>query len=94
MAGTLAGGKAAAVTNKHKYGKDWYAKIVAIGGHNGHTGGFFANRDLARSAGAKGGRISRRTGVKSKTWYGKPRVDEGATFVYDRKRGLVPDIKS
>jgi hypothetical protein len=31
------------------------------GGRKGRTGGFFANRELARIAGAKGGRISRRT---------------------------------
>lgn len=61
MAGTQTGGKAAASTNKTKYGKDFYARIGAMGGKNGHTGGFYANRDLARAAGAKGGRISRRT---------------------------------
>lgn len=61
MAGTQNGGKAAATTNKKKYGKDFYARIGAMGGKNGHTGGFYANRDLARQAGAKGGRISRRT---------------------------------
>lgn len=61
MAGTKAGGKAAAATNKAKYGSDFYARIGAKGGQLGHTGGFFANRELARSAGAKGGRISRRT---------------------------------
>jgi len=61
MAGTQTGGKAAANTNKTKYGKDFYARIGAMGGKNGHTGGFYANRDLARAAGAKGGRISRRT---------------------------------
>ena len=61
MAGTKAGGKAAAQTNKRKYGKDFYAKIGAKGGKLGRTGGFFANRELARLAGAKGGRISRRT---------------------------------
>ncbi len=61
MAGTKAGGKAAASTNKTKYGSDFYAKIGAMGGKKGHTGGFYANRDLARIAGAKGGRISRRT---------------------------------
>lgn len=60
MAGTLAGGKAAAETNKRKYGADYYAKIGAKGGKIGRTGGFFANRELARTAGAKGGRISRR----------------------------------
>ena len=61
MAGTKAGGKAAAKTNKDKYGSDFYAKIGAKGGVLGKTGGFFANRELARQAGAKGGRISRRT---------------------------------
>lgn len=60
MAGTVAGGKAAAATNKAKYGKDFYAKIGAQGGKNGRTGGFFANRELARIAGAKGGKLSRR----------------------------------
>lgn len=61
MAGTIAGGKAAAATNKIKYGNDFYKRIGAIGGSKGRTGGFFANRELARIAGAKGGRISRRT---------------------------------
>lgn len=61
MAGTKLGGKAAAATNKAKYGPDFYAKIGAKGGAKGHTGGFAANRELARIAGAKGGRISRRT---------------------------------
>ena len=61
MAGTKAGGKAAATTNKTQYGYDFYAKIGAKGGKQGKTGGFYANRELARIAGAKGGRISRRT---------------------------------
>lgn len=60
MAGTVAGGKAAAATNKKKYGKNFYARIGAIGGRKGHTGGFYANRELAREAGAKGGKISKR----------------------------------
>jgi hypothetical protein len=63
MAGTKKGGEAAASTNKKKYGADFYAKIGAMGGKKGRTGGFFANRDLAREAGRKGGRISRRTKV-------------------------------
>jgi len=61
MAGTKQGGQAAAATNKAKYGANFYAKIGAQGGKKGHTGGFYANRELARIAGAKGGRISRRT---------------------------------
>lgn len=59
MAGTKAGGKLAA---KKNLARDplFYAKIGAKGGRNGHTGGFAANPELARVAGAKGGRISRR----------------------------------
>lgn len=61
MAGTKAGGRAAAATNKAKYGDNFYALIGAKGGKLGRTGGFYANRELARQAGAKGGRISRRS---------------------------------
>ncbi|MBP6041577.1 hypothetical protein KA529_00980 [Candidatus Saccharibacteria bacterium] len=60
MSGTKNGGKAAASTNKTRYGSDFYAKIGAKGGKKGRTGGFYANRELAREAGAKGGKISRR----------------------------------
>lgn len=60
MAGTKAGGRAAAATNKAKYGEDFYSKIGAVGGKVGRTGGFFADRELARRAGAIGGRKSRR----------------------------------
>lgn len=64
MGGTVSGGKQAAITNKKRYGADFYAKMGALGGAKGRTGGFFANRELARIAGAKGGRISRRTKSK------------------------------
>ena len=60
MAGTTTGGRRAAQKNKKRYGKDIYAKIGAMGGRKGHTGGFAANRELARVAGARGGRVSRR----------------------------------
>lgn len=59
MAGTSAGGKKAALKNIES-DPDFYRKIGAIGGARGRTGGFFANRELARIAGAKGGKISRR----------------------------------
>jgi general stress protein YciG len=59
MAGTKAGGKLAAAKNLAK-DPFFYAKIGAKGGRNGRTGGFAANPELARIAGAKGGRISRR----------------------------------
>ena len=59
MAGTKEGGKKAAAKNLQR-DPDFYAKIGRKGGERGHTGGFAANPDLARIAGAKGGRISRR----------------------------------
>ncbi len=61
MAGTLAGGKKAAETNKKRHGADFYAIQGAKGGKAGHTGGFASNPELARIAGRKGGMISRRT---------------------------------
>ena len=64
MAGTKAGGLKAAATNKAKYGAEFYARIGQKGGRNGHTGGFAANPALAKIAGAKGGRISRRGPAK------------------------------
>lgn len=67
MAGTKAGGLKTAATNKLKYGEDFYSKIGRIGGSNGTTGGFAANRELARIAGQKGGRKSRRGPSKKGT---------------------------
>lgn len=64
MAGTIEGGKAAAATNKEKYGADFYARIGSKGGKLGHTGGFYQNRKLASEAGRKGGTISRRGKAK------------------------------
>lgn len=66
MAGTLTGGKKAAVTNKKRYGKDFYAHIGSIGGKNGHTGGFAADPERARRAGAIGGKKSKRGPAKKK----------------------------
>jgi len=64
MAGTKAGAMKAAATNKARHGADFYATIGRKGGKNGHTGGFAANRELAREAGRRGGRISRRGPAK------------------------------
>ena len=60
MAGNKIGGAKAAATNIKKYGADFYARIGAEGGKNGNTGGFYKNRELARIAGAIGGRKSKR----------------------------------
>jgi len=60
MPGTKAGATKAAITNRKRYGHDFYAKIGAKGGRMSNTGGFYANRELARIAGSKGGTISKR----------------------------------
>lgn len=82
MPGTKTGGLKARQTNLEKYGKDFYKIIGSKGGQNGHTGGFASNPALARIAGAKGGRISRRTGVttgqgkeKEFVWKGGPNAE-------------------
>ena len=62
MSGNKKGGEKAAKTNISKYGKNFYRIIGSKGGQNGHLGGFATNPELAREAGRKGGRISRRTG--------------------------------
>jgi len=64
MAGNVSGGQKAARTNMRKHGKDFYRRIGAMGGRNGHTGGFYADRELASTAGKKGGTISRRGKAK------------------------------
>lgn len=63
MAGTKAGGLKAAKTNLER-DPNFYARIGSIGGKNGHTGGFAANPELARRAGRKGGKISKRGPAK------------------------------
>lgn len=60
MPGTKIGGQKAAITNKNKHGEDFYRNIGRKGGLNGHTGGFASNPELAKLAGQKGGKISRR----------------------------------
>ena len=64
MAGTKEGGLKAAVTNKIKHGKDFYAEIGRKGGKNGHTGGFASNPELAKIAGRIGGLKSKRGKAK------------------------------
>ena len=65
MAGTKAGGAKAAATNKSKYGTDFYSRIGKKGGEAGKTGGFAANRELAKRAGRIGGLKSKRGKAKT-----------------------------
>lgn len=60
MAGTREGGLKARDKNLQN-NPNFYKEIGAIGGKRGTTGGFYANRELARTAGRKGGQISKRT---------------------------------
>ncbi len=83
IAGTKAGGAKAAATNKAKYGADYYAKIGQMGGQNSYTGGFAANPELARIAGRKGGRISRRSKATHHIYY----------TVYDDQNRVVKRYK-
>lgn len=64
MSGSKIGGQRAAETNKAKYGEDFYKNIGKKGGQSSTTGGFFANRELARTAGRLGGTISKRPSKK------------------------------
>ncbi|MEX0748405.1 MAG: hypothetical protein WD467_01175 [Candidatus Saccharimonadales bacterium] len=64
MAGTKNGGVRAAQTNKQRHGADFYARIGQAGGRISRGGGFAANRELARKAGALGGKRSRRGKAK------------------------------
>lgn len=76
MAGTKAGGKKASVTNKEKHGEDFYKRIGSKGGKSGDHSkrGFASNPELAREAGRKGGKKSRRG--KSKKNSEETRVQE------------------
>ena len=73
MAGTPEGGKLAAKTNLNRTemtieGKtikinpgEFYSIAGKLGGKASTTGGFYANNELARKAGALGGKNSKRT---------------------------------
>lgn len=64
MPGNKIGGLKAAMKNKELHGKDFYRIIGSKGGQQipSKPRGFAANPKLAKAAGAKGGKISRRTG--------------------------------
>lgn len=81
MAGTKIGGQKAAATNKLKHGEDFYRNIGRMGGKLGRTGGFYANRDLAREAGRKGGTISKRGP-------GKPKVERAPRWSDEHRAKL------
>ena len=66
MSGTIAGGRKARDANYKRFGKDFYRNIGRKGGLviTDKPKGFAANIELAREAGRKGGKISRRGAAK------------------------------
>lgn len=83
MGGNRTGGLKAKATNMEKFGPDFYREIGRKGGKAGHTGGFasfvvgsdgMTGWQRARIAGARGGKRSRRNGVKNGE--GKKRREE------------------
>lgn len=64
MTGTKAGGLKASMTNKQLHGDDFYARIGQKGGKVCGMKGFALNPELAKIAGAKGGKISKRRKAK------------------------------
>lgn len=74
MSGNKIGGAKAAKTNKERHGEGFYARIGAMGGHNGKTGGFASNKvgkdgltgqERAKLVGAIGGLKSKRGPAKN-----------------------------
>jgi len=63
MPATREGGLKAAITNKAKYGEDFYKRIGATGGAKSRGGGFAYDHELARLAGRLGGLKSRKYGT-------------------------------
>lgn len=90
MSGTKIGGLRARETNLKKYGDDFYSIIGSKGGQqNSRPKGFAANKELARLAGAKGGRKSRRTGVSTGQGKEKKLIWEGgphAALVFKKEK--------
>lgn len=64
MVMTKAGGPKVRKTIEEKYGKDFWREIGRKGGKACGMKGFALNPELAREAGKKGGRISKRGKAK------------------------------
>lgn len=60
MPGTKEGSLKARETIRKTYGEDFFANIGSRGGKASSNGGFYANRELAKTAGGKGGQRSSR----------------------------------
>ena len=90
MSGNREGGKKPSVTNKKKYGDDFYKRIGRQGGSKSHpeTRAFATNPELAKVAGAKGGKISKRGPARG------PRSDKGIPRSPRSKTSQTEEIKA
>lgn len=96
MSATKEGGRKAALTNKSKYGKDFYARIGSLGGKASGAGEFYGNSERARTAGKLGESLSSRKGVPM-TLEHKKRMSEAQKARWkrikeDRFLILDPDV--
>lgn len=64
MSGSRLGGLKASETNKKKYGEDFYKNIGRRGGKACVPKGFAVNPELAKRAGSRGGKLSKRGKAK------------------------------
>ena len=86
MSGTKLGGQKAALTNKKNHGANFYAEIGRKGGRKCHpdTRYFAMHPEVAKQAGAIGGKMSKRgKSPKKKT----PAIDHGIVGSRGVKRG-------
>lgn len=96
MGGSIAGGKKAALTNKARYGDNFYQVMGSRGGKASKNGGFayfkrIGKEDFIREAGRKGGAKSRR----SKETYEKDYINR-VRRAEDRqeRQGLLAHIRN
>lgn len=68
MSGTKAGGLKAREANYARHGEDFYKRIGKKGGRSSGAKGFALNPELARKAGAIGGKKSRRGKAYDADW--------------------------
>ncbi len=86
MAGTVEGGRKAAITNKARYGDTFYQGIGHKGGAISRGGGFSTpdGHERAVEAGRKGGKVSRRKPVEAKT--------EGSRYIEVEQKSWLKKI--
>lgn len=91
MSGTKAGGKKAAETDKKIHGANFYAEIGRKGGSKSHpeTRYFALHPEVAKIAGTKGGRRSKRSRSGCHTYYCVYDTDNNCVGRYRLQRQAI-----